>query len=260
MAYTLWRVLGLLVILSQLIVASAQQTITGTYSGAFQATINGNGGSYSPATQATCPANAPVSCINIGQPDWCCPSGNTCGWNSGSVGCCAWGQSCKPSTSVSTARHRSQPPRCQCADPCAPCAGSNSGGQGGGYNTWQQSTWQPSSTYWQPQQTQTVYQQPTTVYEQPATTYVAGGGAGSYQTTEQAQQHQTTQAQQYNGYCSTVYEKGPNLPTTAAGQCGTVLILNAQATRTGLGGLSVATWIVGITILHLILGTTLLAT
>lgn len=217
--------LSILVLLCHFHLPSAQQTITGTYSGAFQAVVNGNNGQYQPATQAQCPSNAPVPCSNIGQPEWCCPSGNTCGWNSGSVGCCAWGQSCSSS--------------------------GGGGGAAGGYNTWQQSSWQPSSTYWQPQQT--VYQQPTTVYEQPpATTYYAGGGGGGQQ------QQQSTQAQQYNGYCSTIYEKGPNLPTTAAGQCGTVLILNSEGARHVLGSSSAASWATGLTVLHLILGSLLL--
>lgn len=49
----------------------------------------------------------------------------------------------------------------------------------------------------------------------------------------------TTQAQPYphggqvqgNGYCSTVFEKGPGLPTEAQGQCGTILVLEAEARR-----------------------------
>lgn len=221
-----------LLLLYQPYLSGAQQTITGTYSGAFQAVVNGNSGSYQPASQAVCPSNAPVSCTNIGQPDWCCPTGNTCGWNGGSVGCCAWGSSCSSS-------------------------GGGGGAAAGGYNTWQQSSWQPT-TYWQPQQTQTVYQQPTTVYEQPpATTYYAGGGAGAYQTT-QAVQQQSTEAQQYNGYCSTLYEKGPNLPTTAAGQCGTVLILNSAGARFSLGCTRVAFWGAGATMVHLIVGSSLI--
>ena len=73
-----------------------------------------------------------------------------------------------------------------------------------------------------------MYQAPTTEYAQPTTTYnagaVAGAGAGAYTTTTQA-----AGGQQYNGYCSTLYETGPGLPTTAAGDCGTVLVLQAGA-------------------------------
>jgi hypothetical protein len=43
-----------------------------------------------------------------------------------------------------------------------------------------------------------------------------------------------TVTQKVGGYCSTMFAKGPNLPTTAQGPCGTILILNeASGKRVG---------------------------
>lgn len=42
---------------------------------------------------------------------------------------------------------------------------------------------------------------------------------------------QSTKTFNYNGYCSTIYAQGPNLPTTAAGPCGTILVLNEASVR-----------------------------
>ncbi|WPH00272.1 Hypothetical protein R9X50_00309600 [Acrodontium crateriforme] len=98
---------------------------------------------------------------------------------------------------------------------CCPNGQTCSGyiGGGGGYEptTWYQTTWQqPTTTYY--------YQTPTT------TVIVAGGGsvtqAGIVTLYTTAQ---TTK--EYNGYCSTEFATGPGLPTTAAGECGTILIV-----------------------------------
>lgn len=58
-------------------------------------------------------------------------------------------------------------------------------------------------------------------------TVVVGGGG--------ALVGQTTRTVQYNGYCSTlVVQNGPNLPTTAPGTCGTILVVG-EASRRGVG-------------------------
>lgn len=106
---------------------------------------------------------------------------------------------------------------------CCPSGQTCSGAIGGaaGYQ---------STTYYQPT---TTYYQPTTTYYTPATTY--------YQA--------TTTADYYgNGeYCSTIVEVGPNLPTTAAGDCGTILIVaKAMATRTELHWPTLAVLMVGL--------------
>jgi hypothetical protein len=44
----------------------------------------------------------------------------------------------------------------------------------------------------------------------------------------------TTKTINYNGYCSTIFANGPNLPTTAQGVCGTILVLN-EANGKGVG-------------------------
>lgn len=77
-------------------------------------------------------------------------------------------------------------------------------------------TYQPSSYYHPPEQS-TVYYQPTSYYNPPATTvYAAGGGYNGYDNSQPAV---------YDGYCSTYYAQGPNLPTTRQGECGTVLVI-----------------------------------
>ncbi len=70
--------------------------------------------------------------------------------------------------------------------------------------------------------TATYYQQP----YNPPTTYIVVPAAVVY----------TTQPAGiiYNGYCSTLYATGPNLPTTRMGQCGPILVLN-EAGRRGVG-------------------------
>jgi hypothetical protein len=45
----------------------------------------------------------------------------------------------------------------------------------------------------------------------------------------------TTRVVQYNGYCSTlVVQNGPNLPTTATGPCGTILVVG-EGSRPTIG-------------------------
>lgn len=110
----------------------------------------------------------------------------------------------------------------------------------GGAGTWQSTTsyWQPSSTtYWQP--SSTTYQQPaSTVYVQPQGVTV----------TQQPQYTTTASYHGGGGFCSTVYETGPNLPTQAQGQCGTILIAKAGASRSVVwsGGVVMAALVGGV--------------
>lgn len=71
--------------------------------------------------------------------------------------------------------------------------------------------------------TSTVYvQTPTSQAPVVYTTVYVGGAAAT--TTK------TSTTNLYDGvYCSTITEKGSNLPTTIAGSCGTVLVVNAGA-------------------------------
>ena len=65
-----------------------------------------------------CPSGT-ASCASIGQPDICCPTGDTCqlvtGSNLGNVGCCAAGQQCSG-------------PVQNCQTGYTPCPGSQGGG------------------------------------------------------------------------------------------------------------------------------------
>jgi len=162
----------------------------------------------------------------------CCPAGTTCQWTNGVVGCCSGGGACQ--------------------------------GQIGAQA--QTTVWQPTTTYWQPE-TSTVWQQPTTVYQQPTTVYtgqatVYGGQqtvyvAGGAVTTQVAQPQSTqlittqkTTAQNYLGdYCSTQVARGPNLPTTGTGQCGTILIV-AGAPRLSL---PTGIWMLALTVFAMVL-------
>jgi hypothetical protein len=81
-------------------------------------------------------------------------------------------------------------------------------------------------------QTVTVYIT-TTQYQQTQgiTTVIAAGGQG--QTTRTTTQGgvvavvgTTTAGVTYNGYCTTIFAKGENLPTTAAAPCGVALVVN----------------------------------
>lgn len=125
----------------------------------------------------------------------CCNPSTYCARASdGSIGCCAWGST------------------------CAPVLGGAAP---------QQSTWQPEPSTWQQPTTQisTVYATQTHPYAvggqdtQPQVTTVYGGLIGQGQGQQQ--------------YCSTLYAHGPNLPTTEAGTCGTILIANTAVRRVG---------------------------
>ena len=75
------------------------------------------------------------------------------------------------------------------------------------------------------------------MYQQTPTTVVVVGAA-----TTNYQQPQTTVTQGYAGqYCKTLVAVGPGLPTTQAGDCGTILIVEADAIRA-----AVVSWIYAI--------------
>ncbi|KAF2403658.1 hypothetical protein EJ06DRAFT_466237, partial [Trichodelitschia bisporula] len=67
--------------------------------------VNAAGTSWSSASPALCPANAPQGCGDIGVWNWCCPTSNTCALLTPSlVGCCPVGSSCSgtPAGAIST--------------------------------------------------------------------------------------------------------------------------------------------------------------
>lgn len=116
---------------------------------------------------------------------------------------------------------------------CCP-SGSTCSGLAG-QSTYEQSTYYtPTTTY---EQASTYYQPYTTPYQ---TTANNGGGiiipagattvytnANNPTTVYTSYQQQTTQQNFDNQqYCSTLVENGPGLPTTAAAQCGTILIVS----------------------------------
>ncbi|KAL1297191.1 hypothetical protein AAFC00_004762 [Neodothiora populina] len=159
----------------------------------------------SAAVQAGCPAANPVSCSSIGMANNCCPSGNYCAYTSDqqAVGCCPNGQTCSGSI-------------------------DNWDAGGGGWQqttttVWPQtSTWAPTTTYWQPSTHYVTTAIPTTT--------VYGGLVvtnGVSTVSSQYLQQQTTTQNVYGAYCSTLYANGGNLPTTRAGDCGTILVLSA---------------------------------
>ncbi|EMF13114.1 uncharacterized protein SEPMUDRAFT_124973 [Sphaerulina musiva SO2202] len=132
----------------------------GTYSGTSSGGSGGWSESGSPAVQAQCPANFPVTCSSIQKPDYCCPANNYCAWQDSVVACCPNGKVCS------------------------------------GFA-------QPITTVWQ--------QQP------PATVVVVGA---------------PSKPEGYFGqYCKTLVAVGPGLPTTEAGDCGTILIVEGDAIR-----------------------------
>lgn len=161
----------------------------------------------------------------------CCPSGNYCAWSNSQVACC--------------------PNSCSC--------------QVGGENYQPTSTWvaPATTTYWQPTTT-SYWQQPTTTYCnecQQHTTYCNQCAAGQQATTTVYQNggngggvvvvpgggtttlYTTTNGAQsvYNGnYCSTQTAVGNNLPATAAGGCGTILIV--EAPKAGAAERVVLSW------------------
>ncbi|THZ27350.1 hypothetical protein D6C89_03265 [Aureobasidium pullulans] len=147
------------------------------------------------ATQAQCPAWAPINCNAIQEPDYCCTPSTYCARASdNTIGCCPWGQTCNPSIA---------------------------GGGAGGYT--QQSSWVQPTTTWQ--------QQPSTVYvtQGHATITVVYAAGQGQQTTVYAGQGQGQQ------YCSTLYAHGGNLPTTEVGTCGTILIANRAGKSREMG-------------------------
>ncbi|KAI6818052.1 hypothetical protein KC340_g11440 [Hortaea werneckii] len=148
------------------------------------------------AVQAQCPAGNPVSCDAIGEPEYCCPSNNRCEWSNSKIACCPQGKTC-----------------------------NGWGGGGGGGGGWEHtSQWQPSTTQqWTPQQTWA---------PQTTTDWNAGGGGAAW-----GGQATTTSPQAWDGnYCSTLVAVGPNLPTTEAGDCGTILVVESgQTAREILG-------------------------
>ncbi|SMR58859.1 unnamed protein product [Zymoseptoria tritici ST99CH_1E4] len=70
----------------------ALQIVNGVPNGA--GTWQGSSGSGTNAVQAQCPADHPVSCTNLNQPNYCCPSNNVCSYANGVVACCPQGQTC----------------------------------------------------------------------------------------------------------------------------------------------------------------------
>ncbi len=70
--------------------------------------------------------------------------------------------------------------------------------------------------------------------------------------TEQAtsaygQQHTTTEVVYGGNYCSTYTAQGPQVPTTARGQCGTILIVPAsEAIQQALSWVKLATLVIGL--------------
>lgn len=142
------------------------------------------------------------------RPCSCCPANNYCAWSNSQVACCPNGETC-----------------------------SGWAGGGGGYSPTSWTTyWQPTTTEWQP--TTTVWQ-PTTYV---ATTTVEGGGAVV------PAGNQNTEPNYGNGqYCSTLVEEGPNLPTTAPGSCGTILIVEpSEAIRQVVGLTKILALVIGL--------------
>lgn len=120
----------------------------------------------------------------------------------------------------------------------------------------QHSTWQQPTTQTQTQ-TATIYTTQTHPYAAPqVTTLVAGSygqgqqgwGQGGQEGQGQWQGGAGGQVQGVQGgqqYCSTLYAHGPNLPTTEAGTCGTILILNAAGKGVVVGRwMIVGVWLV----------------
>ncbi|PNS20286.1 hypothetical protein CAC42_5736 [Sphaceloma murrayae] len=152
------------------------------------------------AAQAQCPSWATVSCSDVGAAGHCCPSGTTCGWGGGAVGCCSHGQQCygqpgaaiqqEPRSWVATSSY--YPQRTECYNDC------------------------DKTTVLVPVAT-TVVQQPTVTFLQSTTTGVVGVGVPFTTNIRTATVVQ--------GFCSTQVASGPGLPTTAQGDCGTILIV-----------------------------------
>lgn len=102
-------------------------------------------------------------------------------------------------------------------------------------------TYQPTSYYApQPSSTRRYWRPSSTHYWQPQSTYVAPAAYTPVQS--------TPAAVGYGQYCSTLYAHGPNLPTTAQGDCGIILVVNpdqqppppSEGSRNGMGYLRLA--------------------
>lgn len=128
----------------------------------------------------------------------CCPSDNECSWYDSQVVCCPEGEECYEEENQWQSTSEWEQPTT---------------------TYWQQtSQWEPTTTEWQ----QTTEWEPTTTEWEPTTN----------------QWEQTTTEPYYTNqeYCSTLVETGPNLPTTAESDCGTILIVSpSQATREVVG-------------------------
>ncbi|KAF2433373.1 hypothetical protein EJ08DRAFT_694654 [Tothia fuscella] len=172
--------------------------------------VGANGAQLGAASPAYCPNQAPQGCGNIGVWNWCCPAGNTCAWTSTDhtvVGCCPQGSSCSGAVdrnSIQTVTIYIT--TTQYASLAQPTVVGNGGVFIAG--------------------------------SVPATTVVAAGGGGVVIAVTS-----TRVAVNYNGnYCSTIFAHGPGLPTTAAGNCGTVLVLNGVGRVKGVGWRVWGTW------------------
>jgi hypothetical protein len=147
----------------------------------------------------------------------CCNPSTYCARASdGSIGCCPWGTTCAPALGGAAPQPQVQ-----------------------------QSTWQPAPSTWQPQAS-TVYVTQT----HPTTVVYAGGGQPEPQQATTVYSGLVGQGQGQQ-YCSTLYAHGPNLPTTEAGTCGTILIAN-DAVK-GVGGTRWMVLGIGMVVLELIL-------
>ncbi|KAH0290983.1 hypothetical protein M436DRAFT_59815 [Aureobasidium namibiae CBS 147.97] len=192
----------------------------------------------SAAAVATCPSWAPIACTAISEPGYCCNPSTYCARASdNSIGCCPWGQTCSPVVAggaAAAAAAAAQPQQHS--------------------TTWnQQPTTQTSTVYTTQTHPYAVAAAPevTTVYAgsygQGNQGWGQGSGQGQWQGGGAGQQGQEGQGggggQQY---CSTLYAHGPNLPTTEAGTCGTILILNAAIRGTEVGRWKVlCIWLIG---------------
>ncbi|EMC98510.1 hypothetical protein BAUCODRAFT_138247 [Baudoinia panamericana UAMH 10762] len=161
----------------------------------------------SPAVPAVCPAGYPIQCNNI-NPNYCCPSNNVCSNNNNYVACCPNG---------------------------VQCSGAIGGANG----------YAPLSTT----QYYTTYVQPTTVYTQPQATTVYGAGVVTVQQATTVYPAvttpQTTTQIYYGQYCATYTEVGVNVPTTARGDCGTVLIVApSEGARSAVSWLGMGVFVV----------------
>ncbi|KAL9628974.1 MAG: hypothetical protein Q9164_007077, partial [Protoblastenia rupestris] len=91
----------------------------------------------------------------MGQPGYCCASGQSCAWDdAGHVACCASGSTCSGSAYVGAAAGQGGY-EAQAQQGCGGCQGQQ--GQGQGCGACQQYPQQQTTTVYQPQQQQTDY-------------------------------------------------------------------------------------------------------